>query len=256
MTAALPLAGLKIAVTRPAEQAGSLAQAITEAGGEPILFPLLQIEPPRNPAPLRAAAAGLSAFQLAIFISPTAVAHGLPALLASGPLPASLKIAAVGQGSAAALKKRGITEVLAPTDQFDSEHLLALPELNEVAGWRIAIFRGETGRELLGDTLKARGAQVEYVPCYRRAKPPLGASALLAAHPDLLTVSSSEALGYLWEMADETARGQLVGLPLFAPHERIAAAAQKLDWRETYATAGGEAGLLESIKDWAAQRAR
>jgi uroporphyrinogen-III synthase len=254
MMSALPLAGLRVAVTRPRDQSGALAQAITEAGGQPILFPLLEIGPPADPRPLREAAARLDRLQLLIFISPTAVHHGMPPLLAHGPLPGTLRVAAVGQGSAAALRKLGVSAVLAPTDRFDSEHLLALDELNDVAGWRIAIFRGENGRELLGDTLKARGAQVEYIPCYRRLKPAQGADQLLAERPDMVTVTSSEALGYLWEMADETTRAQLIGLPLLAPHERIAAAARALGWREALATEGGDAGLLAGLKDWAARR--
>jgi uroporphyrinogen-III synthase len=256
MMSALPLANLRIAVTRPREQADALAQAITSAGGTPILFPLLEIGPPADERPLREAAAHLDRLQLVIFISPTAVLRGMPPLLEQGPLPGALRIAAVGQGSARALRKMGVAAVLAPTNQFDSEHLLALDELNDVAGWRIAIFRGENGRELLGDTLKARGAEVEYVPCYRRLKPALGADQLLAERPDLLTVTSSEALGYLWEMADEAAQAQLIELPLFAPHERIATAARALGWRAAYATAGGDAGLLDSLKEWAARRPR
>lgn len=254
MTPALPLAGLRIAVTRPRDQAESLAHAIAAAGGQAVLFPLLEIAPPGDAGPLHDVAARLGSIQLAIFISPTAVQYGLPVLLGAGPLPGGLRVAAVGQGSAAALRKAGVTRVLAPTNQFDSEHLLALPELQDVRDWHIAIFRGENGRELLGDTLKDRGAQVEYVPCYRRVRPTQDAGALLAALPDALTVTSSEALGYLWEMADEAVRVRLAAVPLFAPHERIAAAARALGWRTAITTAGGEAGLVAGLKDWAAHR--
>ncbi len=102
------------------------------------------------------------------------------------------------------MRDLGIAQVIAPTERFDSEALLALPELQNVSGWRVAILRGDGGRELLGDTLKARGAQVEYVTCYQRSKPHLDIGALLAARPDAITVSSSEALGYLWQMLDRT----------------------------------------------------
>ena len=256
MSAARPLAGLRIAVTRPRDQASSLMQAIAEAGGHPILFPLLEIAPPADARPLRDVAARLDSLQLIIFISPTAVQHGLPPLLAAGPLPASLRVAAVGQGSAAALRKLGVEAVLAPEGQYDSEHLLALHELHDVRGWRIAIFRGENGRELLAETLAARGAQVEYIPCYRRIRPTEDVGALLGARPDALTVTSSEALGYLWEMADAAERAQLASLPLFAPHPRIAAAARALGWQTAIATAGGKAGLLAGLREWAAGRGR
>ncbi len=255
MNPSLPLAGLRIAVTRPRDQAATLAQQISDAGGHPVLFPLLEIGPPADGAPLRAISARLNELDLAIFISPTAVDFGAGALLAAGPLPPRLRVAAVGQGSAAALGKRGIGPVLAPAEQFDSERLLALPELQHVRGWRIAIFRGENGREVLGDTLMARGAEVEYVACYRRSRPQTGIAPLLAQRPDVLTVTSSEALGYLWEMADGAARERLVALPLFAPHERIAAAARALGWREALATAGGESGLLKGLIAWAGRRA-
>ena len=103
------------------------------------------------------------------------------------------------------MHEQGIDHVIVPTERFDSEGLLALPELQNVAGMRVMIFRGDGGRELLGDTLKARGATVEYVTCYLRSKSDLDVGALLTATPDALTVTSSEALSHLWEMLDESA---------------------------------------------------
>lgn len=251
MTAAPPLAGLKIVVTRPRDQAGELVRAIELAGGISFLFPLLEISPLPDPAPLERLASRLHEFDLAVFISPNAVHYGMAAIHAAGPLPGALKFATVGQGSAAALRRAGIADVIAPKDGSDSESLLALPELQEVRGRRVVIFRGENGRELLGDTLKARGAHIEYAACYRRAKAGQDIHALLDAHADALTVTSSEALTYLWGMLDEPARTQLCALPLFVPHERIAAAARGLGWREVVATAGGDAGLVSGLLAWA-----
>ena len=249
-----PLAGLNIVVTRPREQAAQLAQRIAQAGGKAILFPLLEISPVADPQPLRALIARLHEFDLAIFISPNAVSYGMEAALAAGAWPAKLKIATVGQGSAKALRELGVKEVIAPQDKFDSEALLALPELQKVAGWRVVIFRGDGGRKLLDDTLKARGAIVEYAACYQRAKPQQDVSTLFAAVPHAITVTSSEALRHLWDMLDEPNRVRLSSVPLFVPHTRIAGAAHELGWRDVVTTAGGDDGLLAGLIAWAQNR--
>ena len=251
MTETPPLAGLNIVVTRPREQATQLAQRIEQDGGKAILFPLLEISPAANPQLLRALIARLHEFDLAIFISPNAVRYGMEAALAAGALPAKLKIATVGQGSAKALRELGVKDIIAPQDRFDSEALLALPVLQQVAGWRVVIFRGDGGRELLGDTLKARDATVEYAECYQRAKPQQNAAALLAANPHAITVTSSEALGYLWDMLDEPGRKRFSAVPLFVPHTRIAEAAQHLGWCEVIPTAGGDDGIVAGLIAWA-----
>ena len=288
-----PLAGLNIVVTRPRGQAKNLAQRIMQAGGQTTLFPLLEISPVLDPQSLYALIARLHEFNLAIFVSPNAVRYGMEAIitasnavsssqlrspgffpLADGSdisnkaeghanvstkqynaLPATLKIATVGQGSVRALRDYGVTHVIAPQDRFDSEALLALPELKQTAGWRVVIFRGNGGRKLLGDTLNARGAEVEYATCYQRAKPHQDASMLIAANPDAITVTSSEALGYLWDMLDSTAKKQLAAVPLFVPHARIAETAHNLGWSEVVLTGEGDDGLISSLIAWAKKNA-
>ena len=288
-----PLAGLNIVVTRPRGQAKNLAQRIMQAGGQTTLFPLLEISPVLDPQSLYALIARLHEFNLAIFVSPNAVRYGMEAIitasnavsssqlsspgffpLADGSdisnkaeghanvstkqynaLPATLKIATVGQGSVRALRDYGVTHVIAPQDRFDSEALLALPELKQTAGWRVVIFRGNGGRKLLGDTLNARGAEVEYATCYRRAKPHQDTSMLIAANPDAITVTSSEALGYLWDMLDSTAKKQLAAVPLFVPHARIAETAHNLGWSEVVLTGEGDDGLISSLIAWAKKNA-
>ena len=191
MTRSLPLAGLNIAVTRPREQAENLVQGIEKLGGACIRFPLLEITPLADVQVLRQFVARLHEFQLAIFISPNAVRYGMEAIRGAGGLPTTVPIATVGLSSAKALHDDGIAKVIAPEQRFDSEALLELPEMQNVRGMHVAIFRGDKGRELLGDTLKSRGAIVEYVTCYHRHKPQHDISDLLAAKPDVLSVSSS-----------------------------------------------------------------
>lgn len=245
-----PLHGLTIVVTRPRDQAAQLAQTIEQAGGTPLLFPLLDITAVSDTKPLYEQISRLGQFNLAIFISPNAVRYGIAAIRTAGAVPNSLKVAAVGQGSARALRESGITNVIAPAERFDSEGLLALPELQNVAGWRVMIFRGDGGRELLGDTLKARGATVEYATCYQRSKPNQDASVLLAAKPDAITVTSSEALGYLWQMLTDSDRAALRNTPLFAPHARIAGLAREQGWQHVHLTGSGDDGLISALIAW------
>jgi uroporphyrinogen-III synthase len=245
-----PLAGLNIVVTRPREQAAGLAQRIEQLGGKPLLFPLLEIEAVSDDQALSEQLSHLQQTDLAIFISPNAVRYGMAAIRAACELPASIKFAAVGQGSAKALREMGIDKILVPTTRFDSEGLLALPELQDVAGLRVMILRGDGGRELLGDTLKARGATVQYVTCYLRSKAELDAGALLAARPDALTVTSSEALACMREQLGVADATDLASVPLFVPHARIADAARQQGWRQVVVTESGDDGLLSGLIAW------
>jgi len=246
----LALIGLRIVVTRPRDQAVQLAQRIEQAGGIPLLFPLLDIAPVQDVRALHEQIARLPMFDLAIFVSPNAVRYGIAAIRSVGALPPSLKIATVGQGSARALREAGITNVIAPVERFDSEGLLALPELQAVSGWHVMIFRGDGGRELLGDTLRARGATVEYAACYQRSKPRQDVGAMVNAIPDAIIVTSSEALGYLWQMLDGKSQAALRDTPLFVPHERIAGLARHQGWRKVLLAGSGDDGLLSALIAW------
>jgi uroporphyrinogen-III synthase len=250
----LPLAGLKIVVTRPREQAVQLSQDIIKLGGIPIQFPLLEITPLKDDQPLRELVARLHEFQLVIFISPNAVRYGMEAIQQTHGLPENIQIAAIGLSSAQALRGYGISNVLVPQLRFDSEALLELAELQEMHGKSVVIFRGDKGRELLGDTLKKRGAKVQYASCYHRSKPQHNCADLLAAKPDALTVSSSEAMQSLTEIFSPADINRLKTLPLFVTHERIAAAAHKLGWRNIICNNGGDTGLLSALSHWAMQK--
>jgi len=250
------LAGRHIVVTRPAAQAQVLAESIEFAGGIPVLFPLLEIDNIDDPQPLLAVADRLTEFSLAIFISANAVNKALNIILDKREWPPQLRVATVGKSSERELQHFGIDNVIAPSDRYDSEALLALPGLQAAAigGKRVVIFRGDGGRELLGDTLTARGARVEYVQCYWRNKPKFDAAPLLQrwarSQIDALTVTSSEGLHNLYDMLDETGRQYLRKTPLFAPHQRIVDAARELGLPQVILTAPGDAGLVEGVTDY------
>ena len=249
--AAGPLAGRGIVVTRPAHQAGPLAEMIRAAGGKPVLFPVLEILDTADIRPLIDAVDRLDNFDLAIFISPNAVLRAMNQVAARRAWPAGLRAAAIGKGSVKELKRFGVTDVIAPARAFDSERLLDLPQLQSVAGLRIVIFRGEGGRELLGDTLTARGAIIEYVECYRRVRPSADAAPLLRAwarnEVHAVIVTSSEGLRNLFEMIGKLGQSWLRRTPLLVPHPRIAAAARELGCSNIVETAPGDDGLLAAL---------
>ena len=219
------LAGRRVLVTRPVAQAEALCRLIERAGGTPLRFPTIEIAPPSDVAALERIIDRLEQFQLAIFVSPNAVTHALAAIRSRrGALPSPLAIACVGPGSARALAELGIADALAP-GRSDSEGLLELPRLQQVRDQRIVIFRGEGGRELLAETLRQRGAQVEYAECYRRRRPVADAAALardvMQDRIDVVTLTSADALRNLYGMLGRVAAARLARVPLVVVSERL-----------------------------------
>ena len=250
---AQPLAGRTIVVTRPLAQSGPLAEGIRQAGGQPLIFPLLDIQPIADTREVRAAAQALGSTKFAIFISPNAVDHALPLILAAGPWPQTTQAAAVGPGTVQALAEHGVTSCLLPETRFDSEGLLALPAFaeDEVRGKRIIIFRGDGGRELLADTLRSRGANVHCVTCYQRRGPTEDLTRLRAAWRetgiDAFTLSSSEALRHLLAALSPEERLRMGETPLFVPHARIAETARDAGLSRIVLTEPADAGLLAGL---------
>ncbi|BCT69390.1 uroporphyrinogen-III synthase [Nitrosospira sp. NRS527] len=249
-----PLAGIDILVTRPAHQAGELADRIRLAGGNPVLFPVLEILDIPNPNPLLDLIDRLDEFDIAVFISPNAVAKAMSLISAKRTLPGKLKIVAVGQGTTKELGNFGVTGVIAPALRFDSEAMLDLPLLRQVKGKRIVIFRGDKGRELLAESLLKRGAILEYAECYRRVMPKpdtaLSLSAWANAGMKAITITSSEGLRNLCEMVGETGGAWLKKTPLFVSHVRIAQVAGNLGFAHVILTSAGDDGLLEGLLNY------
>ncbi len=250
-----PLHGAHIVVTRPARQAAGLAQQIAVLGGKPIMFPAIVILPPADRSALVRAQRDLAQYDYAVFVSANAVEYGVgdPASW-----PANLVALAPGPGTATALAAVGVVNVRIPATTLDSEGLLALPELADMAGKRVLIYRGGGGRELLGETFAERGAQVDYVECYRRARPygdfSTMAAAWTAGEFDALTLTSSEGLDNLWQLFDDATRTKMAATPTFVPHARIAEHARALGFGRVTVTAPTDAGLLASLLEYFASR--
>jgi len=250
-TVSAPLRGARIVITRPARQSAGLAQQIAALGGKPVMFPAIVILPPADRSALDRAQRDLAQYDYAVFVSANAVEYGVgdPASW-----PEHLVALAPGPGTTTALAAVGIGKVRMPATTMDSEGLLALPELADVKGKRIVIYRGGGGRDLLGDSLAGRGAQIDYVDCYRRAKPhgDFGtvAAAWRAGEIDALTLTSTEGLDNLWELFDQLSRPSIAATPTFVPHPRIAERARVLGFGRVLVTAPTDAGLLASLLEY------
>lgn len=247
-----PLAGRTVLVTRPAHQAQGLAERIRAAGGDAFVFPALAIEAVPH-AELAASLARLPTADVLVFASPNAARFGMAAIRAAGGLPPSARVFAVGPGTARALADAGLGSAIVPDGQ-DSEALLALPALQDVAGRQVLIVRGVGGRPLLADTLAARGAQVAFLECYRRSCPHGDPAPLLARWQaggiDAVTVASAETLHNLARLLGQAGMPLLLNTPVFAPHAKIADAARRFGAARAITTEGGDAGLADGLVNW------
>lgn len=254
MNARQPLAGRAVVITRPAGESARLASLIRDAGGVPLAYPGIEIADAPDAAALAQVIDRLDDFDLAIFISPSAVQQAMQRILKRRALPKTLRCAAIGPGGVRALRQFGVEEVIAPaadSAQHDSESLLASRFLQNVAGKRVVIFRGDGGRELLRDALIERGAQVEAVACYRRVPPTWDAAPLLQAwargEVAAVIVTSSEGLRHFCDRLGAAGTAYCRETPLFVPHPRIAAAARALGMTRVVETVTGDEALMAGV---------
>lgn len=254
------LTGLRVLVTRPEHQAEGLMEKLTAEGAIAVHFAAIEILEPRDTAGLKTLIGRLADFDWAIFISPNAVARAMNLMHGQGQKwPLSVRVAAIGRGSARELKRLGLNEVLVPEGRFDSESLLALDPLQQVSGQKFIIFRGEGGRELLGDTLVARGGHVEYAECYRRGAPTADASVLLRLWArqglDVITLTSVEGLHHLYDILGQVGRRWLTKTPLVVASPRMQEACVALGLTGPVILANGadDEAIMSALLAWRAK---
>jgi uroporphyrinogen-III synthase len=243
------LKGKGVLVTRAVHQARGLCRLIESQGGRPVCFPALKI----GPGSESAAALELlqQAWDLVIFISPNAVRFAANLLV--GVELRWGQIAAVGEATAKALGSAGISPDLIPAGRYDTEGLLALPELQQMGQRQVLIVRGEGGRPLLGDTLQARGAKVGYAEIYRRLRPDADPALLLAhwSDVDIVTATSAELLDNLVAMIGEKGWPLLRETPLLVISERMVKRAKALGFKQVLRAVGADdASMLAALCEW------
>ncbi|MGV6826577.1 MAG: uroporphyrinogen-III synthase [bacterium] len=223
------LQGLGVLVTRPESQSVALSEAIAEVHGRPIRLPTIEITSSDDPQLARDTLAGAVTADLLIFTSRNAVQYAFDLL--PDTLPERLQIAAIGQATALALEDIGLPASLVPTDVYTSEALLALDVLQQLPGQRVIIVRGENGRPLLGDTLRARGAVVEYADVYRRQCPTRRPAGLINGWDAMIgcvTITSAESLDNLLTILGPETAERAKSTPMIVVSDRIADHARTL----------------------------
>lgn len=251
------LRGIGVLVTRPSGQAEPLCGLIAAQGGTAIRFPTISIVPVSDPVDARRHLQQIYGFQLIIFVSPNAVGYGLE-LMEGAEFSTETKVAAVGKGTARILTEKGIEVDILPRERFDSEALLSQPELTDVAGKRILIVRGKGGRNLLADTLRARGAAVEYAEVYSREIGDVNAGPLVASwqtQVQIVVATSCEILENLFEILGESGSSLLRQTALVVVSKRIQMRARELGCNNIIlADEASDQGLLTSICNWVKNR--
>jgi uroporphyrinogen-III synthase len=249
------LAGLGVLVTRPEPQAAPLARQLANLGANIYLLPAMELRPRADRAAQRAALGPIDRFHWIVFVSPNAVRFGIQLLNERR----DLRLAAVGPATAQALNHAGFRVSLMPAGGFDSEHLLATPEFTHVEGQRILIVRGDSGRELLADTLSARGATVSYAEMYERhcGRPVTGAidaveDSWSVGAINVVTATSPDLLRCLTEMLTPKGRALLARTPLLAGSVRIASVARQMGLNGPLITASApdDQSLITALVGW------
>lgn len=234
---------LKVLVTRPEAQQRALSQVIADHGGQCVSFPLLAIEPIEEQTSLdrlRRQVENLDNYDLLIFVSTNAARYGGDLIDSYWPqFPVGIDVLAVGPTTAEAVAERLGCAVQCSETGMASEDLLELPILKNIENKKVALFRGEGGRELLANTLRERGAQVDYFEVYRRSVVSYPAGALVneiaAGGVNVVTAFSAESLHRLLELAvDAPHKEQLLRTPLLVPSQRIAEMATAAGFTSIY----------------------
>jgi uroporphyrinogen-III synthase len=197
---------MRVIVTRPAAQAAAWVDKLQARGLDAVAMPLIGIEPATDRQAVVDAWQGMPSRDLVVFVSPNAVEEFFACRPEGATWPGRTLAGSVGPGSTQALRSQGVpaASIAEPRDdalQFDSEALWAQLAHQPWSGRSVLIVRGDGGREWLADTLKAHGAQVDFVAAYRRT----------AAVPDAaqLRQSVENPSGHLWFFSSSEAVGNL-----------------------------------------------
>jgi uroporphyrinogen-III synthase len=241
------LTRLNVLITRPIEQQQILKDAITDRGGGVTQMPLIEIKPLQETASkpaLESKIQHLDHYHILIFVSSNAVQYAAPRINEYWPrLPVGIAVIAIGPTTAQAISARfGCVVVHSPAG-MTSEDLLELPELKQVDGKRIGIFRGRGGRNFLADSLRSRGGEIDYLEVYQSLSIHYDArefcTRLQTEAVNVLTATSAESLLKLDSLLGDN-KEELGLLPLLVPSARLALQAEQSGFGDVINTEGAD----------------
>ncbi|VDL20046.1 Uroporphyrinogen-III synthase [Escherichia coli] len=228
---------MSILVTRPSPAGEELVSRLRTLGQVAWHFPLIEFSPGRQLPQLADQLAALGESDLLFALSQHAVAFAQSQLHQQDrKWPRLPDYFAIGRTTALALHTVSGQKILYPQDREISEVLLQLPELQNIAGKRALILRGNGGRELIGDTLTARGAEVTFCECYQRCAIHYdGAEEAMrwqSREVTMVVVTSGEMLQQLWSLIPQWYREHwLLHCRLLVVSERLKLA-RELGWQD------------------------
>lgn len=245
-----------VLVTRPAGQAAGLCKGLEGLGFTAHSEPMLELVAIDQPGKRQQQyIADLDRYQHIIFISGNAVRFGMRWIGAAWPgLPIGPTFHAIGSVTADSMRDCGVQNVNTARD-MSSEGLLADPALQQVSGHRVLIVKGHGGRVSLREELSARGAKVDELSCYRRARPSLAPGSLskiLAEYRiGIILISSGEGLGNLLALYRPADISELIQLPLIVPSARVAGQALDMGFLKVHTAANAsDAAMLQAVESW------
>lgn len=243
------MSGWRLLLTRPEDESAALGVVLAEVGIFSSSLPLLEIEPIPASDTMRRVIGALASYCAIIVVSKPAARIAVQLLQRYGQQTDGLKWFSVGAATAQILDSHGL-DVGFPAQGDDSEALLELAALRQaVAGPdpQVLIMRGEGGRELLAERLRALGASVDYLELYRRGLPDYAPTALPeridAERLNGLVVSSGQGFEHLHRLAGAD-WPRLARLPLFVPSPRVAELARAAGAQTVVDCRGASAAAL------------